>query len=241
MSTIRLVIDASSLSGSICLARIDDSGTLESIISSKFTEDTGTHSTWLLSSIKELLDANNISPNDICSYGLTNGPGSFTGLRIAVNALKGLAYSKNDELCVYTVSSMKSLALNVEGEVGSLICPVLDARRFELYGALYKIDGKNSVQTILKDHIVSSKELLSNLSKYKEKIIFLGAGVELIRDDLDSSNLDYCISESSKNFINSEKIANLTTTPDCSKTTPNDLKPAYIRRAEDVFKKASNK
>lgn len=242
MSSVRLIIDSSSLSGSICLARIGSDGNIETIIASKFSADAGTHSTWLLSSIKELLESNHLTPGQIDSFGLTTGPGSFTGLRIAVNAIKGLAFGRNDD-CVYGVSVLESLAMNVKEE-GLLVCPITDARRLELYSALYRVVGKDSVETIVEDHIVNSHDLLANLLKYKEKIIFVGTGADLIKDHietLDNILFDYEFGDAAQNIVRSENIAALTTTLNCLKTTPSELKPAYIRRAEDVFKKLSNK
>ena len=93
-----------------------------------------THSVTLLPMIDGLLKSAGLTLNDIDVFSCSVGPGSFTGVRIGTSAIKGLAYA-NGKPCV-GVSSLEALAMNVTAEDG-IICPVMDARRGQLYNALF--------------------------------------------------------------------------------------------------------
>lgn len=147
-----------------------------------FTLSSGnTHSTTLLPMIENAVKIAGITLDDINLYGVSIGPGSFTGLRIGVATVKGLAV-KNNVPCV-GVSSLQALSENYFGTDDSIICPLIDARRERAYFAFFRIKEGNIVRL--------SEDSVLELSKIKEKLIdfgtekvhFCGDGAKLICQD----------------------------------------------------------
>ena len=103
-----LSVDTSSSSGSIALV---DGGSLVSLWNSG---DVGRHAEWLLPSIDAMLKSSGMTVRDIDRFAVATGPGSFTGLRIGVSVIKGLAWSLGKPVC--GVSTLKALALNLRYE-----------------------------------------------------------------------------------------------------------------------------
>ncbi|MBQ2754243.1 MAG: tRNA (adenosine(37)-N6)-threonylcarbamoyltransferase complex dimerization subunit type 1 TsaB [Clostridia bacterium] len=132
-----------------------------------------THSVKLLPAIENMLADADLTYNDIDLFACTTGPGSFTGQRIGVATLKGLAHAVNKP--VVGVSSLKSLAYNVKYFDG-LICPIMDARRQQVYTATF--DGQ--LNTICEDRAMALSDLLDELKG--KKVIFLGDGVASFKD-----------------------------------------------------------
>jgi tRNA threonylcarbamoyladenosine biosynthesis protein TsaB len=111
----------------------------------EMTVNTGnTHSQTLLPVVEQLLKISETSFDDIDCYACSTGPGSFTGVRIGVATVKGIAYGKNKP-CI-SVSTLEALAYNLIGFDG-IICPVMNARRNQVYNALFEC--KNSKLTRL--------------------------------------------------------------------------------------------
>jgi len=109
------------------------------------------------------------------------GPGSFTGVRIGVSLLKGLAFG-NEKKCV-GVSTLEALAYNLFGFEG-IICPCMDARRSQVYNALFEGDGKRIVR-VTEDRAIPLDELSDELERYfnlGKKIYFCGDGYHLAKD-----------------------------------------------------------
>ena len=106
---------------------------------SLYTQNVGlTHSETMLPMVEALLRDAKTDVDEIDMFACAVGPGSFTGVRIGVSLVKGLAFGKN-KICV-GVSTLESLARNIEVE-GALIVPVMDARRERLYSAVFKYEN----------------------------------------------------------------------------------------------------
>jgi tRNA threonylcarbamoyladenosine biosynthesis protein TsaB len=131
-----------------------------------------THSGTILPMVETLLDHFGISVDDIDIFAASMGPGSFTGVRIGAATLKGLAFGKNKP-CV-SVSTLEAIAENLCVLKG-LICPVMNARRSQVYTALFRSDGEKLTR-ILPDSALSIEELDGLLSKYGEPVAFCGDG-----------------------------------------------------------------
>ncbi len=138
--------------------------------------DTGlTHSQTLLPICAALLESAQTDISKIDAFAVAAGPGSFTGLRIGLAAVKGLAFQA-DKPC-YSVSTLEALAYNLHGMDG-IVCPVMDARRGQVYNALFSLaDGK--VTRLCGDRAVSIEELSAELAGYTEPIWLCGDGAEL--------------------------------------------------------------
>ncbi|MBI5328709.1 MAG: tRNA (adenosine(37)-N6)-threonylcarbamoyltransferase complex dimerization subunit type 1 TsaB [Deltaproteobacteria bacterium] len=164
-----LVIDTATASGSIAL--LEDGQPIAELT----TCIQKTHAERLLLSIKTLLQGIGTRIEDIDGFALTAGPGSFTGLRIGLATIKGLAWSLNKE--VAGVSTLEALAMNLPYS-DKQICPLLDARKKEVYAGIYRCDG-NRPERIMDDIAIKPDALLE---KIKEPTIFLGDGVKIISE-----------------------------------------------------------
>ena len=134
-----------------------------------------THSETLLPMVESLLTHFGITTDDIDIFASSTGPGSFTGVRIGVATLKGLAFGK-DKPCV-SVSTLEAIAKNLCVHKG-LICPVMNARRSQVYTALFRSDGEKLTR-LMPDSAISIAELDEALSKYGEPIAFCGDGYDI--------------------------------------------------------------
>lgn len=133
-----------------------------------------THSETLLPMVKSLLEASSTSIDDIDAFAVANGPGSFTGVRIGVATIKGLAFGTNKK-CV-AVSTTEALSINLDGFDG-IVCPIMNARRGQVYTCIFK-DGV----PLIEESCMMLDDLIPILEKYDEKIYFTGDGYELTLD-----------------------------------------------------------
>ncbi|MDS1031770.1 tRNA (adenosine(37)-N6)-threonylcarbamoyltransferase complex dimerization subunit type 1 TsaB [Porphyromonadaceae sp. NP-X] len=144
-------------------------------IFSKFTNEEGMNHAKLLNGF--IAEAMNVLNNDFHSLNavaVSSGPGSYTGLRIGVSTAKGLCYGLNIPLIsVGTLDIMAVAALNSINEKDALLCPMLDARRMEVYAAIYNTDLE-VVRPVAADIVDNStyKEILDQNSVY-----FFGNGI----------------------------------------------------------------
>ncbi len=141
----------------------------------EYTQNIGlTHSEGFLPLLEMMLKTTKRDISEIDYYAVTNGPGSFTGLRIGVSTIKGLAHANNKPLV--EVSTLDALYENIPHFSG-MVCPMLDARRQEVYTAVYQNGTK-----ILEDTPLSLTDLFVFLKSKRGKIMFLGDGAENYRD-----------------------------------------------------------
>ena len=131
--------------------------------------------------INEVLELANISMNDIHAVAVSKGPGSYTGLRIGVSAAKGLCFSKDIPLIsINTLTSLAAACIKNEG----IIIPMLDARRMEVYSAIFNHDF-DEIRTI-EAEIIDENSFSEYLSR--EKVYFLGDAVEKCKEILQHEN-----------------------------------------------------
>ena len=133
-----------------------------------------THSVTVMPSVEWLLDMTGLKVSDIDRIAITEGPGSFTGLRIGMAAVKGLAWAC-DIPCV-GVSTLETIAHGAATNDG-IICAVMDARANQVYNALFESKG-GKITRLCEDRAIKISELLEELSD-KEKVTFAGDGAEL--------------------------------------------------------------
>lgn len=143
---------------------------------SEITINTGnTHSQTLLPSVEQALKMAGITVDDIDIFACSTGPGSFTGVRIGVATIKGIAYGKN-KTCI-SVSTLEALAYNLLGLDG-VICPVMNARRSQVYNALFECNG-GKLTRICPDRAISISELDDELSQRESPIYLCGDGYDI--------------------------------------------------------------
>ena len=125
--------------------------------------------------IDEVLNEAQITLDELDAIAVSKGPGSYTGLRIGVSAAKGLCYAAEKPLI--SAPTLQSLSLKVESNF-DIIVPMLDARRMEVYSAVFDKDGKQLRET--KAEILQSDSFVD--FRDKGKLVFIGNGVEKFKD-----------------------------------------------------------
>lgn len=174
-----LAMDSSAIAASVALC--DDRQLL-----GEFTILNGnTHSQTLLPMVEALLAQFEITTDEIDLFAVSNGPGSFTGVRIGVATLKGLAFGKNKP-CV-GVSTLEALANNLAVTDG-LICPVMNARRKQVYTALFRARN-GSLERLRPDSAMAIAELDELLGHYNEPIRLVGDGYDITIEGLTAPTL----------------------------------------------------
>lgn len=142
----------------------------------------GNHSETVLPLIQAVLDKADCQLADLAAIAIATGPGSFTGLRIGLALVKGLAYDGN--LPVIGVSSLEAQAARVR-DLAGLICPLLDARKQEVYAALFdRRDGVLLRRMADQAFEISALATLFDLTAKALPIAFVGAGAERYREEL---------------------------------------------------------
>ena len=164
-----LAVDTSATAASVAIAE-------ENKLIGEFSIDTAlTHSRTLMPMLEQLLKNTGSTIDDIEALAVNVGPGSFTGVRIGVAAVKGLAFSKN--LPCVSVSTLHSMAYNMLG-CDCIVCAVMDARCSQVYNALFRVEGEK-VTRLTEDRALSLSDLKQELKSIKEKIILVGDGAIL--------------------------------------------------------------
>ena len=133
------------------------------------------HSRLLIPTISGLVGKLRSGFKGIDGICVSVGPGSFTGLRIGVVTVKGLAYASGKP--IVAVPTLDVIARNAKGFKG-IVCPVLDAKKNKVYACLYRSDGI-AFKKISKYLLIAVESLLKITEKY-DKVLFLGDGVKLI-------------------------------------------------------------
>lgn len=137
-----------------------------------------THSETLLPMAESVLRCTGKTVNDIDLFAVSAGPGSFTGVRIGVATVKGLAFGKGKP-CV-GVSTLEALAENLV-PTGGLLCPVMNARRGQVYNALFRVENW-ALTRLCPDRALSVEELEAELLTYSEPVTLCGDGAEPVKN-----------------------------------------------------------
>ena len=179
MYILSLDTTAKTAAASVCEIRNDDVFPL----CSAQLNSTLTHSESILPMIDFCLKNAGLTVSNVDLISVSNGPGSFTGVRIGVSTAKGLAFS-NDIKCV-PISTLEALAYNVHDEMrGTVVCAVMDARRNQFYNALFSCNGKGSIKRLCEDRAVDVNELFEELCETccNKRIVLVGDGAFLAYD-----------------------------------------------------------
>ena len=157
----------------------------------QYYQDCGqTHSRTIMPMIEAVTKNCDISPDSFDCFAVAVGPGSFTGLRIGVSAVKGLCWSLGKPACgVSTLHAMaKGVAFMLEAAPDAVICPVMDARRNQVYNALFGAENGN-LAVIRPDRAISVSDLAAEIKLSGKKHILVGDGAEVCYDTLIESGL----------------------------------------------------
>lgn len=162
-----LAVDASSVTAAAALCSGDGA-----VVRSDFLHNGLTHSETLLPMIRRVLGDTSVA--DLDAIAVTAGPGSFTGVRIGVATVKGLAFDR-DIPCI-AVSALEAVAYQFPEE-NAVICVVMDARRGQFYNALFRVEN-GEVERLCQDRAVDGAALAEELAAY-DRVIVAGDGAQL--------------------------------------------------------------
>jgi tRNA threonylcarbamoyladenosine biosynthesis protein TsaB len=166
----------------VCSVALANDGRLTAL---KETRSSNSHSEILTVFIEEILKKNKCAADDLDAIAVSSGPGSYTGLRIGVSAAKGLCFATNKPLI--SVSTLQAMALGMvrstdmkEFDQYTLFCPMIDARRMEVYTAMFDISN-NEVKKVSAE-IIDKDSFSDHLSK--TKLVFFGDGASKCKEVL---------------------------------------------------------
>lgn len=156
------------------------------VIAEEYSNTGLTHSQTLMPMLSEALKKANIEISDIDAFAVSNGPGSFTGVRIGVSAIKGLSFLE-DKKCV-AVSTLEAIAKPLEN-TDCLAVAVMDARCMQVYTATFDCANGN-FKRLTNDEAISIEELNNRLKSAKKQIVLIGDGANIcyskMRDEIPS-------------------------------------------------------
>lgn len=180
-----LIIETST---EICSVALSVDGLLTDLKESKEGQN---HARLVTVFAEELLSRNNIKPDELSAVTVSKGPGSYTGLRIGVSTAKGICFARRIPLiAIGTLEAMtQHVILNrkyyeIPEDKPTLFCPMIDARRMEVFSMLYNEDGSvlKPISAEIIDETFLSKEIAEN------QVVFFGNGAEKCRQTLQSTN-----------------------------------------------------
>ena len=146
-----------------------------------------THSRTLLPMAEDMLKNTELTLKDVDVLAVAHGPGSFTGIRIGVSTVKGLAWGAQKP-CV-GVSTLEAMAWHGVA-AGGIVCPVMDARRSQVYNALFEIRGDRPVR-LCPDRPIALEELLPALQTLPSPVFLVGDGAALTAAFLEKAGLPF--------------------------------------------------
>ena len=187
-----LNIDTAAETASVCLSRDAE------VIKLAINDNQKDHAAWLHPATREMIKEAGVQINELDAVAVSIGPGSYTGLRVGLSAAKGLCYALNIPLI--TIGTLELMSSPVNKETADLFCPLIDARRMEVFMAAYNRSMKEIIKPcamIIDEN--SFKDLLSS-----QKVCFFGSGSKKLQKILD---LDHAIF--SKSTVNASDMAAL--------------------------------
>ena len=210
-----LSMDSSAVTASVALTDGDE------IIKSEFVNSGLTHSETLLPMITRVMDGRKYSELD--GIAITAGPGSFTGVRIGVATVKGLAF--NDDIPCYSVSTLEAIAYNFVDEK-AVVCAVMDARRMQFYNALFRVQN-GKVERLCNDRAISIEDLRNELKRY-DKVLIAGDGAKLCFQNIELENCT--LADDDRIYQNAVGVAKAAQNKNA--ISPKALMPVYLRQSQ---------
>jgi tRNA threonylcarbamoyladenosine biosynthesis protein TsaB len=226
-----LAIDSSATAASAAL--VEDGKVLgEFYINTRLT-----HSQTLMPMIDNVLGCTQSELSSVDLFAVSAGPGSFTGIRIGVASIKGLAMARNKP-CV-GVSTLEAMAYNLELTEGT-ICAVMDARCQQVYNAMFHISGGH-LERITPDRALSIEDLAKECENYTKPLFLVGDGAKLCYNNQWFKNLKAVLPPEPLLYQRACGVAKeaLTVYEQGGAVTPAALMPIYLRlpQAERELKK----
>ncbi len=173
-------IDSSGITASVAI--IDE----DTLIAEYSVTYKKTHSQTLVPMLDEITKMTELDLASVDAIAISKGPGSFTGLRIGSSTAKGLGLALN--IPIVEIPTTDALAYNFFG-TDKLVCPLMDARREQVYTGLYEFTKNGSdeeLNTILKASALGIEEIIEKVNDLGRPVIFLGDGLKVFKDKLET-------------------------------------------------------
>lgn len=195
-----------------------------------------THSQTLLPMVENLLKAAGKTCADCDVMAVSSGPGSFTGVRIGVSCVKGLALPNNTPCC--GISTLETIALAGRGYEGCVICAVMDARCGQVYNALFRVENGELLR-LTEDRALSIEALSQECAPYGSRVVLFGDGASLCYQDFQNWGARLAPEEIRFQRASSVALAAEKLAAGGRTITAAELAPAYLRlpQAERELKK----
>ncbi|MBR2875798.1 MAG: tRNA (adenosine(37)-N6)-threonylcarbamoyltransferase complex dimerization subunit type 1 TsaB [Clostridia bacterium] len=209
------------------------------VVSLSYSNTGLTHSQTLMQMVEDALLRAGVNISEVDAIAVSNGPGSFTGIRIGVSAVKGLAEPLN-KMCV-GVSTLEAIAKPLEN-TDVLAVAVMDARCMQVYTASFDC-GNGTIKRVSEDEAISIEELTNRLKSVKKKIVLIGDGALLCYNKMKDSLENVSVASASIRYQSAASVAliaeELILKDEKNAVSPEALLPEYLRlsQAERELKK----
>lgn len=214
-----LAVDSSAKTASVAV--IDG----KTLVSECFVNAGLTHSRTLMPMVDNALSQADMKISDIDAFCVNAGPGSFTGIRIGVAAVKGLALFENKPCA--GISTLESAAYNFVDE-NCVVCVSMDARCNQVYTALFRCENSKVIR-LCDDKAVSIDSLCDELSHYDEKIYLAGDGAEICFDSFKDKLQDVVLAAENRRYQRAYGAALAAANNEHLFKNSAELAPVYLR------------
>lgn len=221
-----LAFDSSGLVASVAIVQDDN------LIAEYTTNYKKTHSQTLLPMLDEVVRMTETDKKSFDLLAVAAGPGSFTGLRIGSATVKGLALAWN--IPVVAVPTLEALAYNAWGS-RRIICPIMDARRRQVYTGLYRFDKDDKMEVLMDQVPMDIDELIKVLGDRGEEVLFVGDGIDVYADTIRQKMtvpFSFAPAHMNKQRAGSVAVAAKKRYEEGIYTSGDDFAPEYLRQSQ---------
>ena len=221
-----LAFDSSGLVASVAIVQDDN------LIAEYTTNYKKTHSQTLLPMLDEVVRMTETDKKSFDLLAVAAGPGSFTGLRIGSATVKGLALAWY--IPVVAVPTLEALAYNAWGS-RRIICPIMDARRRQVYTGLYRFDKDDKMEVLMDQVPMDIDELIEVLGDRGEEVLFVGDGIDVYADTIRQKMtvpFSFAPAHMNKQRAGSVAVAAKKRYEEGIYTSGDDFAPEYLRQSQ---------
>ncbi len=221
-----LAFDSSGLVASVAIVQDDN------LIAEYTTNYKKTHSQTLLPMLDEVVRMTETDKKSFDLLAVAAGPGSFTGLRIGSATVKGLALAW--DIPVVAVPTLEALAYNAWGS-RCIICPIMDARRRQVYTGLYRFDKDDKMEVLMDQVPMDIDELIEVLGDRGEEVLFVGDGIDVYADTIRQKMtvpFSFAPAHMNKQRAGSVAVAAKKRYEEGIYTSGDDFAPEYLRQSQ---------
>lgn len=221
-----LALDSSGLVASVALVE-DDNMLGEYTVNYKKT-----HSQTLLPMLDEVAKMIDLDLNSIDAIAVAAGPGSFTGLRIGSSTAKGMALALKKP--ILSIPTLEGLAYRLTPVTDELVCPLMDARRNQVYTGIYQYK-EEGIEAVRQQEAVAIEELIEQVNALERPVVFLGDGVPVQKEALEANvTVPYRFAPAHLNRQSASAVAALGVVyyKEGKSEDARDHKPIYLRQSQ---------